>query len=137
MYKRQGLAETKNIQLKCLQRDGLPLAEGDISQVERVIQNLLDNALKFTPEGGLIELDIEQDGNHLKFRISDTGVGIPEEQLSAVFDRYSTNSISKKGTGLGLAIAQKIMELHDSKLSVSSKINEGTTFSFSLPVYTL
>lgn len=131
------LAETKNIELKFVQRDGLPLAEGDISQVERVIQNLLDNALKFTPEGGLIELAIQQEDKQLKFRITDTGVGIPEEQLSAVFDRYTTDSGSKKGTGLGLAIAHKIMELHNSKLSVSSKVNEGTTFSFVLPVYSL
>ena len=90
----QVLAKDKRIELKCLQREGLPLAEGDISQVERVIQNLLDNALKFTPEGGLIELGIIQEGKHLKFRITDTGIGIPSEQLSAVFDRYST---MKKG----------------------------------------
>jgi len=138
MARYEVLAENKNIRLKCLQRDGLPLAEGDISQVERVIQNLLDNALKFTPEGGLIELGIAQEGKHLKFRITDTGVGIPAEQLSAVFDRYKTmKNGGKKGTGLGLAIANKIMELHDSSLDVRSKVNEGTTFSFSLPIYGL
>jgi len=84
-------------------------------------------------------LGIEQDGKHLKFRITDTGVGIPEEQLSAVFDRYATmkNGAVKKGTGLGLAIANKIMELHNSTLNVRSKVNEGTTFSFSLPIYGL
>lgn len=133
------LAYAKNIELNCLDREGLPLAEGDISQVERVIQNLLDNALKFTPEGGLIELGIDHDGKQLKFRITDTGVGIPEEQLSAVFDRYATSKdgAKKGGTGLGLAIANKIMELHNSKLYVRSQVNKGTTFSFSLPVYGL
>lgn len=132
------LAKEKAIDLRFSHIEPLPLAEGDISQVERVIQNLLDNALKFTPENGTIAFTIQQSGNHLKFEISDTGVGIPEEQLSAVFDRYATMKNSgKKGTGLGLAIANKIMELHDSKLSVSSKVNEGTTFSFHLPVYGL
>lgn len=94
------LAKEKNIEIQFSQKEGLPLAEGDISQVEQVIQNLLDNALKYTPNNGTIAFDIAQDGKHLKFQIADTGVGIPEEQLSAVFDRYATmKNGGKKGTG--------------------------------------
>ncbi|HMS68977.1 MAG TPA: ATP-binding protein [Saprospiraceae bacterium] len=92
--------------------------------------------MKFTNEGGLITLSIASEGNKVLFKISDTGIGIPPNQLSAVFDRYMTDSDKdKKGTGLGLAIANKIMELHSSKIYVLSKLNEGTTFSFSLPVH--
>ncbi len=130
------LAKKKAIQIRFEPKDNLPLAFGDLSLVERVIQNLMDNALKFTNEGGFITLSIASEGDKVLFKISDTGIGIPPNQLSAVFDRYMTDSDKdKKGTGLGLAIANKIMELHSSKIYVLSKLNEGTTFSFSLPVH--
>jgi signal transduction histidine kinase len=107
--------------------------------VERVFQNLLDNALKFTPPGGQVSLSLSTSGNQVEVRIVDSGPGIPEEQQAFVFDRYYQNGKSpnkKKGAGLGLAIVKKILELHDSSISVKSRIKEGTAFIFQLPVYT-
>ena len=132
------LAAEKNITLIHYPTPHLPLTYGDISLVERVIQNLLDNALKFTPNNGKIEIKLEKVGDKIRFRILDNGVGIAENDLVAIFERYKSNDDSeekKKGIGLGLAIAKKIIEMHDSSIEVSSKLNKGTSFSFQLPVY--
>ncbi len=132
------LANKKNISLSLKRMNSTGLCYGDISLVERVIQNLLDNALKFTPEGGEIKLAIEKESDIVKFEISDTGVGIAEEDLSAIFERYKSSTVNKKkgkGLGLGLAIAKKIIEMHDSSINVSSQVNAGTSFSFGLPLY--
>jgi len=132
------LAQKKNITLEFDGTQKNSMVFGDIALVERVIQNLLDNALKFTPEGGRIAVDISQDKEHVHCKISDTGVGIAENELNSVFDRYhKSGQKNKKGTGLGLAIANKIIELHNSKINVFSKSGEGTTFSFNLPLFTL
>lgn len=132
------LAKEKNISLIHQPTPNLPLTYGDISLVERVIQNLIDNALKFTPRNGKIEIKLEKVDDKIRFRIVDTGVGIAENELIAIFDRYKSGENGeekKKGIGLGLAIAKKIIEMHDSTIEVSSKLNKGTSFSFQLPVY--
>jgi signal transduction histidine kinase len=134
----QVLAAKKKIQLIHHRSEGLPMVYGDIPLVERVIQNLIDNALKFTPLGGKVEILINQKGGKIKFQIMDNGVGIKEENLSAIFDRYKSNEAGeskKKSMGLGLAIAKKIIEMHDSTIEVSSKLNNGSKFSFDLPQY--
>lgn len=133
------LAEQKNIQLEFEPVKDLPLVYADIGLVERVIQNILDNALKFTPEKGKITIKLYHDQNHVKVDISDTGKGIPKNRQSAIFERYIKSEPSEKqkvGSGLGLAIAKKIMELHDSTIQVKSKLDVGSTFRFELPVYT-
>lgn len=131
------LASKKDILLGFNQKENIPLAYGDIGLVERVIQNLLDNALKFTEPGGTIKISLtETPDKKIGFQISDTGVGISPNDLSTVFERYKTSEKNpKSGTGLGLAIANKIMELHNTRISVFSKLDQGTTFSFVLPVY--
>jgi len=110
----------------------------DLALIERVLHNLLDNALKFTPHGGEIILELDQKSEEIEIRISDTGVGIAEEDIPHLFERYYTKSRSQEnkesGTGLGLAIVKRILELHDRTIQVMSKPNMGTTFSFSLPV---
>ncbi|RDY58816.1 sensor histidine kinase [Flagellimonas nanhaiensis] len=133
------LAEKKNIDLQLSMQEGIPLVFADISLVERAIQNLMDNALKFTPEGGKVTVKIETMDNDVQVTIQDSGPGIKKDNQALIFERYRQTKIGqeKEGTGLGLAIVKKIMEIHDSSIKVFSKPEEGTSFTFSLPVYSM
>ena len=115
----------------------VPRVVGDISLIERVLQNLLDNAFKFTPEGGKIVLQLNTQQEGVEVTVSDTGIGIPQEDIPHLFERYYTRNRTgdqkNKGSGLGLAIVNKIMELHDRVIQVRSEPQKGTSFSFSLP----
>lgn len=133
------LADKKNIAIATILPDDLPLIYADIALVDRAIQNLVDNAIKYTKEGGKISFEFRKVENAVQVNIKDTGCGIPEDDLPLIFDRYHKGTNNKEasiGFGLGLAIVKKIIELHHSIISVKSKINEGTTFSFNLPLYT-
>jgi len=108
----------------------------DVSLIERVIQNLIDNALKFTPSGGKVIVQTSHAERGIKVSVSDSGIGIPEEEKELVFGRYYKGHNFKKyknNTGLGLAIAKKILDLHDASLVLNSRINEGSSFAFELP----
>ncbi len=133
------LAEQKNIDLKLSMDKNVPLVFADISLVERAIQNLMDNALKFTPEGGEVTVKIETEDDHVEVIIKDSGPGIKKDNQALIFERYRQTKVGeqKEGTGLGLAIVKKIVEIHDSSIKVFSKPNEGTSFSFSLPIYAM
>ena len=133
----QMLANKKNIALKLNMEEQVPLVFADISLVERAIQNLMDNALKFTPENGEVIVAIKLVKKNVEIEIKDSGPGITKENQQLVFERYRQTKTGKEkeGAGLGLAIVRKIIELHDASIKVFSRPNEGTTFSFSLPVY--
>ncbi len=132
-------ADAKKITLKAnLPDEPLKLVNADIALMERAISNLIDNAIKNTPEGGMVNLTPANDGDRVIVKITDTGVGISEDQIARIFDRFYQVDGSRtpgNGAGLGLSIAQKILELHGAKLSVQSAINQGTTFSFRLLPY--
>ncbi|MBL4586452.1 MAG: HAMP domain-containing histidine kinase [Flavobacteriales bacterium] len=132
----QVMAQKKNINLKFEAEKNIPLAFADIGLVERAIQNLMDNALKFTPEGGSISLKVEPSDKFISVTVSDTGPGIEEADQAAIFDRYEQAKQDHKrhGIGLGLAIVKKIMELHNTTITLVSKPNEGSSFQFLLPV---
>lgn len=137
-HKYQILAGEKNIEIKLNMPKNLPMVFADLGLVERVIQNLMDNALKFTPNGGKIQLDLKPLHESVEIRIADNGPGISEEQQAYIFERY--NKADRKGNqtggaGLGLAIVKKILELHDATIRVQSRLNEGTAFMFQLPAY--
>lgn len=142
-YKYQLLAKEKDIDMQLDQAPDLPLVFADLGLVERVLQNLMDNALKFTPSGGTVTIGLRNVGESVEVRVVDTGPGIPEAEQAYIFERYrqvgipdgSNSNEAKKGAGLGLAIARKIMELHGSTLRVQSKLHEGTAFLFQLPAY--
>lgn len=132
----QVLLEEKNINFDFKIEENLPLAYGDISLVERAIQNLVDNAIKYSPEKSSITIGVNKAKKGIQFSIKDEGRGIEPKNLNKIFERYSSsNEVNKldKSFGLGLAISKKILELHNSTISVSSKLNFGTTFSFQLP----
>jgi len=137
-FKYQILAKEKDISIHLNMPKDLPLVFADVGLVERVIQNLMDNALKFTPNGGRIQLDLTPQNNHVEIKIADNGPGISEEQQSHIFERYhkaDRKGYQTGGAGLGLAIVQKILELHDATIRVQSRLNEGTAFMFQLPAY--
>jgi signal transduction histidine kinase len=132
-------AYEKNINIITNIEKEFPFVIADIALIERVLENLLDNALRHTPDNGSVSVMLEIEGASLIVRVSDTGYGIPAEDLPRIFDRFYQLDKSRKDkaghSGLGLAITKRIMELHGSKLNVTSKPNEGTSFTFSLPVY--
>ncbi|MCF7796844.1 MAG: HAMP domain-containing histidine kinase [Candidatus Marinimicrobia bacterium] len=111
----------------------------DPIRIRQVLRNLLSNAIKFTPPEGTITLSTQRSGDNLDFTISDTGSGIPQDELKHIFDSFyrsrDTHKQKVKGTGLGLTICQKILGLHQSILTVDSKTGEGATFSFKLPFF--
>jgi signal transduction histidine kinase len=137
--KYQILAADKKINMKLDMSPDLPMVFADVGLVERVIQNLMDNALKFTPEGGEVTITLEEMDKTVEVKIADTGPGIPENEQSFIFERYRqserVNNEKQQGAGLGLAIVKKILELHDATIRVNSRLNEGTTFLFQLPAY--
>ena len=133
----QLLASKKEIELKLKVDMNAQSVLIDIALMERAIQNLLENALKFTPEGGVVTLRITGQNNFLRVEIQDSGVGIEEEYLPFVFDRYkkiSKDLQNNPGAGLGLAIVKKILQLHGIDITVQSEKNKGTAFSFQIPV---
>ena len=130
------LANEKAVSINIIMAKDLPIVEVDVKKIDRVIQNLVHNAIKFCRQGDriTIELDGGQPGS-VDVRISDTGVGIVPEELPHIFDRYymGKRSAAADGSGLGLAIAKRIVELHGSSVIAASTVNEGATFHFSLP----
>ena len=136
--KYQLIAKEKNITITTDLSKNLPLVYADVSLIERVMQNLIDNAIKFTAADGEINIKTAADGNKVSISVSDNGAGIPEEDREQIFGRYyKANNFTdlKSSTGLGLAIIKNILDLHDSSLELVTKMNEGSTFIFHLPVY--
>ena len=118
--------------------DGLPMVDADIALVERVLENLIDNALSHSPDGGAIRIPIAADGDSVRVTVSDSGPGIAPEHLPRVFDRFYQAGNAHRGSahaGLGLAIAKRIVELHGARLEVESALGRGTAFSFRLPAH--
>ena len=112
---------------------------GDETTIRQMIRIFLDNAVKYTPEGGSIKVSSAIDGKKIFLSISDTGIGIAPENLDKIFERFiridSEDLVSEvKGSGLGLSIAKWIAESHDIKISVASELGEGTTFTLEIPI---
>ena len=132
-------AERAGLLLSVEAEEGLPRANADAERIEQVLVNLLHNAIKFTSPGGKIVLRASRHDGGLLISVSDTGVGIPEEDLPRIFERFykvdkaRTGARDREaGTGLGLAIAKHIVQAHNGRIWVTSRIGEGTTFSFTL-----
>jgi len=131
----RGLAKAKKIEV-IEKLEPIPLVQVDRSQMERVFINLIGNAIKFTPREGRISLETSCPNHMLEVRISDTGPGIPAEQLPQLFRKYQRLSSAGQtdGTGLGLFIAKSMVEAHGGRIRVESHPNTGATFVVSLPV---
>ena len=133
------LAAERQISIQIDHNPQLPFVNADIAMIERVIENLLDNAVRHTSPGGSIRLTFNAQNGDISVCVTDTGCGIAEEDLPHIFDRFyhrDRTQASKAGySGLGLAIAKRILELHNKNIRVESKAGAGTTFTFFLPVY--
>jgi signal transduction histidine kinase len=129
------ISQKKGISVNTVIAKDVPLVEADLSMIDRVLQNLIDNAVKFCKEGDTINIEIDaKSPERVEIRVADSGEGIKQEDLSNVFQRYYKGRNDQQSTGLGLAIVQKIIELHDSQVQVFSQFGKGTTFVFDLPV---
>lgn len=127
--------EKRGLRFDAVLKDGLPLIKADIGMIERVLANLIENAIRHTKQGGRIKVEPLKYNSGVRVRVTDTGCGIPAEELPHIFDRfYSVKRTGEQseGTGLGLAIARKIVELHGGEIRVESQPDQGTTFSFDL-----
>jgi signal transduction histidine kinase len=132
-------AEKRGITIRPDFVKGLPYAYGDIGLIQRVLDNLIENALRYTPPGGHITLSLTGKSDNIMVKVADTGQGIPENEISHIFDRFyrleKNRTASGKNAGLGLSIAKRIIDLHGSNIEAASRPDHGTTFSFSLPTY--
>lgn len=128
-------AQKKGVKLKA-DFSGESMVKADLALMHRAIQNLVDNALKYTPENGEVEVSAISQNSHVEIRVSNSGEGIPKEQLDHIFDRYymlPKDKSKSDGSGLGLAIVKKIMDIHHFAIQVQSTPGQLTTFSFEVP----
>jgi PAS domain S-box-containing protein len=134
------LAQEKGIRLGC----EFPQESVDIcldpDKTKEVLINLISNSLKFTPEGGWVKVICTKQDGEVLVSVQDSGVGIAKEDIPKLFDKFTQfgrkAGPGEKGTGLGLAIAKKLIEMHGGKIEVESEVNQGTTFTISLPLTT-
>src|SRR5690625_1870407 len=135
----QGIADERKIALSLTTNIADPHALLDDDQLEQVFTNLIGNALDHTDESGEVQVNIRSDQDSIHVDVTDSGQGIAEVDLPFVFERFykadksRSRNGSERGTGLGLAIVKNIIEAHEGTITVKSKINEGTTFSFTIP----
>jgi two-component system NtrC family sensor kinase len=113
----------------------MPQVYGDRQQLNQVFLNIILNALDAMPNGGTLNISVHntKDREYVAVDFTDTGVGIPEHKLSDVFDPFYTSKRNGKGTGLGLSVSLGIVQKHGGEIKVSSKVNQGTTFTVLLP----
>jgi len=128
----------KEISLSLNLPDGLPLVSIDWQRANEVLHNLLENAVAHTPKGGAIKVAADAKGKWIEVSVSDTGEGIPAEDLPHIFERFyrvdKSRARATGGSGLGLTIARRLVEAHGGTITVESKLGKGSRFSFTLPV---
>lgn len=132
------VAQAKGIELSIQSPPRLPRIPADRARIKQVFVNLLDNAVKYCPEGSEVRVRLETDGESISVEVADNGPGIPPEDLPHIFDKMyrvekeSTRSV--EGSGLGLSIVKRIVELHGGQIAVESAVGKGTTFRVRLPL---
>ncbi|MFO7539688.1 MAG: ATP-binding protein, partial [Chloroflexota bacterium] len=130
-------AQAVGLSLKTSLPQTMPIIIGDPTHLRRVFDNLISNAFKFTPKGGTITIRLWTDADEMKIEVSDTGIGIPTDQLNRIFERFyqvdGSATRSYGGTGLGLALVKEIITAHRGRVSARSQVGKGTTFFISLP----
>jgi two-component system phosphate regulon sensor histidine kinase PhoR len=131
-------AGDKNIELNTVIQEDMPLVPADGDMMARAVINLVDNAIKYTPTGGKVAVDVGCEGHRAFIRVKDTGIGIPEESIPRVFERFyrvdRARSRECGGTGLGLAIVKHVLEVHGGSIELSSRTGLGSVFTAYLPL---
>jgi signal transduction histidine kinase len=133
------MAEAKRIKIQTQVPEGLPPVMGDPEHLQRVLINLIENSIKFSPSGGEVIVRVEplDGGRSLRFSFSDRGPGIPKDEQPLIFHKYyraSTIRNQVEGLGLGLSLSKYIVEAHGGTIWLESQVGQGSTFSFNLPV---
>jgi len=131
-------SERKKISLQVEVGSSAVITVGDIGLIQRVLENLVRNAIQFTPEGGEVTISVSERPNAVAVSVSDSGPGIAAEDMTRIFDRFyrarDGEEARSDSSGLGLAIVKRILDLHDTRIEVVSKLNAGTRFEFELPL---
>ena len=130
-------AKEKGVELNPIISKALPQVKADIALIDRVLQNLISNSIKFCSEGDSVRVSADQSGENVLISVTDTGEGIDSNELPKIFNRFHRGETTKAGTGLGLAIVKNVLELHGSEYNIESEKGKGTTFTFSLPICTV
>jgi two-component system phosphate regulon sensor histidine kinase PhoR len=132
-------ARDKDLRLSVNQPTKIPDIAGDRRRLTEVLQNLLDNAIQYTPAGGQIMVSAEVSGSEVVFTVLDTGIGIPQAEQPRIFERFYRVDVARSrevgGTGLGLAISKHLVEGHGGRIWVESEIGQGAQFHFSVPIF--
>jgi PAS domain S-box-containing protein len=131
-------SSTTTVEFKADLDPRLPIVAGDRDRLIQVVSNLVNNAVKYSPDGGIVTMSTRSEGGFALVSVSDTGVGIPPDEISHVFERFrrvrSGAAQSIPGTGLGLTIVKQIVEMHGGKIWVESAVGHGSAFHFTLPL---
>lgn len=131
-------AEASNVKVRIEERGEIPTIMGDASQVREVVENFVDNAIKYTKKGGEVRISIFNKDKKLRFEVKDAGVGIPKEDQKYIFKKFFRSGSAMRhqtqGSGLGLFIAKSIIEAHKGKIGFLSQEGKGSTFWFTLPI---
>ncbi len=127
-------AEDKKVGLSCIAPDQAVI-QGEIGKIQRMVANLIDNAVKYTPSGGSVSLTLAEETGHVRLEVSDTGIGISEKDLPHVFERFyrCDRSRSEPGSGLGLSLVKAIVQFHGGQIAVDSAPGRGTRIRILLP----
>ena len=132
-------AERRNIAISIEADPATAFTVGDIGLIQRVLENLVRNAVQFSPDNGAITIAIAERDNAVSVAVADNGPGIAEKDLPRIFDRFyralDGEEARSDSSGLGLAIVKRILDLHGSRITVRSKVDTGTRFQFELPIY--
>jgi signal transduction histidine kinase len=132
------IAARKNIAIELDIEPNLPALDADPQKIEQVLENLISNAIKFSPPQAVVNVSLKREGHQLKIAVADQGPGIPEAERVKLFKPFSRTSVQptgrEKSTGLGLAIARNIVEAHHGRIWLESEVGKGSTFSVTLPL---
>jgi signal transduction histidine kinase len=131
-------ASTNSVDFKPDLDPRLPIVTGDRDRLVQVVSNLVNNAVKYSPEGGVVTISSRAEGGYALITVADTGLGIPPDEIAHVFERFrrvrSGAAQSIAGTGLGLTIVKQIVEMHGGKIWVESAVGHGSAFHFTIPL---
>lgn len=132
-------ATEKNLRISVNLQQPIPDIAADRRRLAEVLQNLLDNAMQYTPAGGQITVSASADGAEVTFTVSDTGIGIPRADQSRIFERFYRVDVARSrevgGTGLGLSISKHLVEVHGGRIWVESEVGQGSRFHFTVPIF--
>jgi len=132
-------AEAKKQSLKLKIKHSIPIIKADRHRIDQLVVNIIGNAIKYTPEKGIIQVHVYSERDKVIINVEDNGIGIPDTDINRIFERFyrvdKARSRQMGGTGLGLAIAKEIAVMHGGDITVKSKLGKGTSVFIELPVH--